>query len=123
MNALILAFCLQIVGILLPALNNELSTMLISSALFGATFIGIVSLVLTMAGRFYPTKPAKLMGRLTLSYGVAQILAPAITGQLAEQTGSYDGALFIAAGIMAVGTGLVVVLKRYAGDDLVPTPR
>ena len=32
--------------------------------------------MLTMMGKFYPTKPAKPMGKLTLSYGVAQIAAP-----------------------------------------------
>ena len=47
----------------------------------------MVSLVLTMAGRYYPTKPAKMMGKMTISYGAAQILAPAITGWLATQTG------------------------------------
>jgi hypothetical protein len=43
----------------------------------------MVSLVLTMAGRYYPTRPAKMMGKMTLSYGAAQIIGPAITGWLA----------------------------------------
>jgi hypothetical protein len=47
------------------------------------------------------------MARLTLSYGVAQIIAPAITGYIAESTGSYRGGLLMAAFIMLVGMGLL----------------
>ena len=81
-----------------------------SAVLYGGTFIGIVSLMLTMVGKFYPTKPAKPMGKLTLSYGVAQIAAPAIAGNLAETSGTYNGSLYIAAAIMAVGMIFLVIL-------------
>lgn len=81
------------------------------AVLFGFTFIGIVSLVLTMAGRYYPTRPAKMMGKITIFYGVAQILAPAVTGLLAEQTGSYSDALYAAAIVMAIGSLLMLKLK------------
>jgi MFS family permease len=111
-NALIAAFLLQIVGILLPVLTTDLPMTLLAAALFGGTFIGIVSLVLTMAGRFYPTRPAKMMGKMTIAYGVAQILAPAITGLLAENSGTYAGGLYLAATLMALGTLLMLVLKR-----------
>jgi len=64
-----------------------------------------------MAGRYYPTKPAKMMGKMTLSYGAAQIIGPAVTGWLATQLGSYNAGLYVAAGVMAVGTLLLLVLK------------
>ena len=110
-NALIAAFVLQIVGILLPVLVTGLSMTLLAAALFGGTFIGIVSLVLTMAGRFYPTRPAKMMGKMTIAYGVAQIGAPAITGLLAERSGTYADGLYLAAGVMAAGTLIMLVIK------------
>ena len=81
-----------------------------SGVLFGATFIGIVSLMLTMVGKFFPTKPAKPMGKLTLSYGAAQIIAPAVSGSLAEASGNYNTPLIMAAVMMAIGMGLIVVL-------------
>jgi predicted MFS family arabinose efflux permease len=112
-NALIWASLIQIFGILLPALSNHPVPTFISAILFGGTFIGIVSLVLTMAGRYYPTRPAKMMGKMTVSYGVAQIAAPAITGVLAEHAnGSYSSGLYLAAGAMVIGTFLMVFLKR-----------
>ena len=79
-NALILAAVLQIVGIVMPVAMGGLYATLFGALLFGGTFIGMVSLVLTMAGRYYPTRPAKMMSKMTLSYGVAQIIGPAIVG-------------------------------------------
>jgi len=110
LKALQLAYGLQIVGIVIPAISGSLTAVIVSSILYGATFIGIVSLMLTMVGKFYPTKPAKPMGKLTLSYGVAQIAAPALAGNLAETTGSYNGSLYIAAAIMAVGMIFLAIL-------------
>ena len=111
LNALILAAILQIIGILLPVMVGGLFATLFGALLFGGTFIGMVSLVLTMAGRYYPTRPAKMMGKMTLSYGAAQILGPAVTGSLATYLGSYNAGLYLAAGVMVVGTALLLLLK------------
>ena len=104
LNALILASALQAFGILLPLLGTGLGAAMAGAALFGGTFAGIVSLVMAMAGRFYPTRPAKMMSKMTAAYGVAQIAAPAITGWLAGRHGSYAAGLWLASGLMGVGT-------------------
>jgi len=111
LNALILAAVLQVFGIVLPVLGGGLALAILGALLFGGTFIGMVSLVLTMAGRYYPTRPAKMMGRMTLAYGTAQILAAAATGLLAARFGSYNAGLWLAAGVMVVGTALLLALK------------
>jgi MFS family permease len=110
LNALILAAILQIGGILLPVAGG-LVPALAGAVLFGATFVGMVSLVLTMAGRYYPTRPAKMMGKMTLSYGIAQIIAPAITGSLAVAFGSYEAGLYLAAIAVGICTLLLIVLR------------
>jgi predicted MFS family arabinose efflux permease len=120
LNALILAAVLQIVGILLPVLVPGLWAAMLGSLLFGGTFIGMVSLVLSMAGRYYPTMPAKMMGKMTLSYGVAQIIGPAVTGMIGARFGSYNAGLYVAAGIMVLGTGLLFVLKAVERRDAAP---
>jgi predicted MFS family arabinose efflux permease len=117
LNALILAAVLQILGILLPVLVPGLWAAMLGSLLFGGTFIGMVSLVLSMAGRYYPTMPAKMMGKMTLSYGVAQIIGPAVTGMIGARFGSYNAGLYVAAGIMVLGTGLLFVLKAVERRD------
>ncbi|MFW3615295.1 YbfB/YjiJ family MFS transporter [Billgrantia antri] len=112
LGALITAMSVQVVGILLPALTASLAGVLLSAVLYGGTFLGCVSLVLTMAGRLYPKSPARLMGRMTLAYGLAQIAAPALTGMLAEATGHYDLGLWLAGGFVALGAVLLAWLRR-----------
>ncbi|MES9832961.1 MAG: YbfB/YjiJ family MFS transporter [Candidatus Thiodiazotropha sp. DIVDIV] len=115
LNALIIAFIIQIIGILLPVVKTDLAFSLVGAILFGGTFIGIVSLVLTMAGRYFPTRPAKMMGKMTISYGMAQILAPAITGAIAAYSGDYQSGLYLAAIMMVIGT---MILWRLKGQEI-----
>lgn len=117
-NALILASLVQIVGILLPSLGYGLWTAMAGAALFGGTFAGMVSLVMAMAGRYYPTRPAKMMSKMTAGYGTAQIVAPALTGLLAGQHGSYLNGLYLAATVMVVGTVLLALLKLAPQSEM-----
>jgi len=65
-----------------------------------------------MAGRYYPTRPAKMMGKMTIAYGVAQIMGPAITAKIAAIFGSYSVGLYIAAGVTTLGSFLFLLLRR-----------
>ncbi|HEY0957182.1 MAG TPA: YbfB/YjiJ family MFS transporter [Roseateles sp.] len=112
-GALLIAFGAQIVGVLLPVLAGGLVAALAGALLYGATFIGIVSLTLALVGRRSPANPGKAMARLTLSYGVAQISAPALTGRMVEASGSFDAALWLTAAVLAAGmVALVAVLRE-----------
>lgn len=111
-NAMVLAFVVQGIAALLPVMSPTLPMALASAALFGGTFTGIVSLVLTLAGLYYPTKPAKMMGSMTMCYGVGQIFAPAITGILAEKAGNYNAGMIMAAIGLFVGALLTFYLRQ-----------
>lgn len=54
------------------------------------------------------------MARLTLSYGVAQVSAPALTGRMVEASGSFDAALWLTAAMLAVGMLALAGLLREA---------
>ncbi|GEN29626.1 MFS transporter [Halovibrio variabilis] len=112
LGALILAMGIQVIGIVLPTVTTSLAAVLFSAVLYGGTFLGCVSLVLTMAGRLYPASPARMMGKMTLAYGSAQIIAPALTGMLAEATGHYSVGLWLAGGFVALGALLLTWLRR-----------
>jgi predicted MFS family arabinose efflux permease len=114
LRTLEVAYLLQIVGILLPVISGSLLAAIASSLLFGLTFIGIVSLVLTMVGVRYPAHPAQIMARLTLGYGIAQIIAPVVAGELAELTGTFDDSLVMVAAIMVVGLLCLFAMGRVA---------
>lgn len=120
MPALLVAFAAQVVSILLPALSDGAAANLAGAVLYGGTFVGIVSLTLTLIGRRYPANPAKAMARLTLSYGVAQIIAPAAAGYIAAATDSYRGALLMAAAAMIVG--MVFLLLTWRAETATVTP-
>ena len=111
-RALMLAFVLQILAVMLPATSSSLWAALAGAVGYGATFIGIVSLTLALVGRRSPANPGKAMARLTLSYGAAQIIAPAITGAMAQSSGSFKGGLWLTAAVMTVGLALLASLPR-----------
>ena len=52
------------------------------------------------------------MARLTLSYGAAQIIAPVVAGAMAQATGTFHGALWVTAGVMAAGMALLASLPE-----------
>jgi len=106
---LIVAASLQTLGIALPVIIQELWAAILSAIIFGGIFVGIVSLILTMAGKFYPENPA-MMVKMTLAYGSAQILGPALTGWIGAIFGNYSSGLITAA-VMFLGTGLLLVIK------------
>jgi MFS family permease len=111
-RALLLAFGLQTVSIVLPALSGSLAAALAGAVGYGATFIGIVSLTLALVGRRAPQNPGKAMARLTLSYGAAQMIAPIVAGAMAQATGSFKGALWLTAAVMLVGMVLLLALPK-----------
>ncbi|MBK5931541.1 YbfB/YjiJ family MFS transporter [Halochromatium salexigens] len=108
------AYLLQIIGILLPVFSASLAAAIASSLLFGLTFIGIVSLVLTMVGVRYPAHPAQIMARLTVGYGIAQIIAPVVAGELAELRGTFDDSLIMVGVIMVLGLLCLLAMERVA---------
>jgi predicted MFS family arabinose efflux permease len=105
--AMIVAYVLQGLSSLLPVMSAHLWAALGGAVLFGVTFIGIVSLMLTLVGKRNGANPSQAMARLTLSYGVAQIVAPALVGTVAERTGNYDAGLWLAALAMFAGAAVL----------------
>jgi MFS family permease len=115
LKALLLAFGLQVIGVLLPALHGGLAAALGGALLYGATFIGIVSLTLALVGRRSPANPGKAMARLTLGYGLAQVGAPALSGVWVQASGSFHGALWLTAAVLMLGMGLLLRLIWLEG--------
>jgi MFS family permease len=52
-----------------------------------------------------------MMGKMTLSYGIAQVIGPAVTASLAMHLGGYRVGLYLAAGVMVVGAVLLGLLR------------
>ncbi|WP_428023443.1 YbfB/YjiJ family MFS transporter [Arcobacter sp.] len=110
-NIIIISMSLQVVGILISVLTNNMYLNLLSGVLYGGTFIGLVALFMSLGGKLAGSNPVILMGALTTAYGVGQVLAPLYSVALIEKFGNYDYALFLTAFIVSSGVVLLLISK------------
>ena len=113
-RALILAHVVQAVGILLPITGSPAAAV-VSAALFGGTFIGIVTLSFTLGRQLSGGASARVIGALTAVYGLGQIVGPVPAGLVVARTGSFDSALVGAAAVVLVSAALLAAGAWMAG--------
>ena len=103
-NLMIQAAC-----VLLTLASGSPLLLVLSSVGFGATFMGTTSLVMTLARQLIVPGNLNLLGFVTLTYGIGQILGPLLTTLLGSGTQAITDAtlcgalaLFLAATISAL---------------------
>ena len=112
-NIIILAMFLQVIGIMISALTNNIYLNLFSGILYGGTFVGLVALFMNLGGKLAGNNPVMLMGALTTAYGIGQVTAPLYSVALIEHFKSYDYALFVTAFIVSGGIVLLMLTKIF----------
>ena len=83
LSTLKVAFALAVVSNISLATGYSVYSTGFAACLFGFTFMGIVSLTLSIVGRLYGLKASQVMAQLTLGYCIAQILSPITSGFIA----------------------------------------
>nr|WP_285849803.1 YbfB/YjiJ family MFS transporter [Niallia taxi] len=121
-KSLILAMILQAIGVVLPVLYISEVSFVTSALLFGATFMGITSLVTTLAQKINPSISAKTIGSLTAIYAGGQLIGPSLAGIISSHTKSFDAALIGASCVIFIGalfllTGIKFESKREASES------
>lgn len=116
-NIIIVAMLLQMVGILIPALTSNMYLNLLSGALYGGTFVGLVALFMNLGGKLAGNNPVLLMGALTTAYGIGQVTAPLYSVKLIEMFDSYTQSLYVTAVIVFVGVLLLFFAKKVATKE------
>ena len=111
-NIIILAFILQIIGILIPALSDNLYLNLIASGLYGSTFIGHVALFMHYGGKLAKKNPVILMGSMTAAYSIGQVTAPLYYVALFEKFGTYNNGMYLTAFIVSFGVFALLYAKK-----------
>ncbi|MEH6404056.1 MAG: YbfB/YjiJ family MFS transporter [Sneathiella sp.] len=101
-------YFLQSLAIVSPILIDGVAGALIGGLLFGATFLSAISLSFNLAALLVPTNTGRLLGVLTAVFGAGQLIGPAISGWLAERTGTFDLALIMSASAIALAGCLLV---------------
>ncbi len=116
-NIIIITMALQIVGILIPTFTSDIYMNLLSGILYGGTFIGLVGMFMNLGGKLAGANPVVLMGAVTTSYGLGQVVAPLYSVYFIEKYGSYDYALYLTAFIVLCGILLLFFSKTIMTDE------
>lgn len=120
--ALIWAHLLQAFGIALPVFAPDPLPVLAASLLFGGTFMGITTLVVSLAREIAPAERGRVVGLVTAAFGFGQIIGPAAAGIAAESSGTFDSSLLAAAAIVTLGALLLMlgaVMARHRRNQTV----
>ncbi|MDY3204974.1 MAG: YbfB/YjiJ family MFS transporter [Arcobacter sp.] len=112
-NIIIIALLIQMVGILIPTFTSNIYLNLFSGVFYGGTFVGLVALFMNLGGQLAKHNPVVLMGALTTSYGIGQVIAPLYSVYLIEKFGNYDYALYLTALIVFGGVLLLLIAKKF----------
>ncbi|MDR6409989.1 YbfB/YjiJ family MFS transporter [Paraburkholderia terricola] len=122
-NRTLLAGCyvLQALGIALGIVWPTAGGFSLGSILIGLPFTAITLFAMREARRLRGDDAAGLMGYATAAYGVGQIVGPLVAAPIAERTGSFSPALWLAAGALLLGAaGLIVVTRMSRGRGRMP---
>ena len=111
-HILTVAYSMQVFGIVLPAFSQTAPSVLLSSFLFGLTFVGIVTLTTSYARQLFPTQSNAVVSILTTFYALGQIIGPIIAGKLAAYYNSYKAALLFA-GVMVFTALLIMLIGHF----------
>ena len=117
-NIIIIALLIQTIGILIPTLSSNIYINLLSGVFYGGTFVGLVALFMNLGGQLAKGNPVVLMGALTTSYGIGQVIAPLYSVYLIEKFGSYDYALYLTAFIVFGGVVLLTFAKKFQTEKI-----
>lgn len=110
-DVIIIAMFLQVIGILIPTFSANIYLNLLSAALYGSTFIGLVALFMNLAGKLSKNNPVILMGAMTAAYGVGQVGAPLYSVALVSHFGNFNTTLYLTALIVFIGLSLLIFAK------------
>ncbi|QQC64055.1 YbfB/YjiJ family MFS transporter [Paraburkholderia ginsengisoli] len=117
-NRTLLAGCyvLQAAGIALGIVWPTAGGFSLGSMLIGLPFTAITLFAMREARRLRGDDAAGLMGYATAAYGIGQIVGPLVAAPIAEHTGSFSPALWLAAGALLLGAAGLIAVARLPRD-------
>lgn len=113
-RALALALGIQAAGIFVSILSNGAAAIVIGAIALGGTFMAITLFAAGLARDMFPHETNAAVSRLTVLYGVGQMLGPLVATQLALHSGAYKAALLSAAIIAAIAAVVTFFAVREA---------
>ena len=107
-----LAFILQFIGVILPVFSHNTVSLIISSCLFGGTFLGLTTLFMSRGQLMSAISGKNLVALLTFIYSLGQVIAPYFAGILIGDTDNYNGALIFASSLLVLAIVAIFISQR-----------
>ncbi|MEO6921566.1 MAG: YbfB/YjiJ family MFS transporter [Collimonas sp.] len=113
-NRLLLSACylLQAGGVLISVASPSVAGFALGSILLGMPFTAITLFAMRDARRLHGDHARSLMGLLTATYGIGQIIGPPLTTRLVHGSGNFTSSLCVAACALLAGAVLLGVMFR-----------
>lgn len=108
-------------GVLVSALTTSAVGAALSAVLFGGSFLAVVSTVTSAARDASPPHlwPSAI-ARLTVAFGVGQILGPVAAGLLGDSSSGLQAGLLLSSATLAVGSAVAFVYARALNSNQNP---
>jgi predicted MFS family arabinose efflux permease len=123
-NTLFFIYLVQAAAFVLFAASRSSAGLVASAVLFGITAWSIPAVMAAACGDVLGPKLAPAgLGFITLFFGIGQAVSPSVAGGLADATGSFSSAFFLAAGVAVAGALGAATLRRASGDSGTPAEK
>ena len=109
------AMLIEAAGVGLSALSTGTIALALAAAALGGTFVGLTAVGLQEAARRAGGDGRAMMALMTASFGLGQMIGPALAGWMRDLTGSFAAPSLIAALVLVAG-GLLVWPMREQGE-------
>ncbi|MEC5210502.1 MFS family permease [Psychrobacter sp. PL15] len=103
---------LQALGMFLPLWLDGALGLYANAAILGLTFVGMVSMTLTIIKNINPIYSNLLMGLATLAYALGQFIGPLVTVALAGESDNFNAGLLVASVGLLIGVVLLSLFWR-----------
>ena len=106
-------------GAALPLLSTHPAALLLSGALFGLSFLAVVTFTTILTRRSLPEHAwARGIAAFTIIFALGQVGGPLLTGLLADSAGGLRLGLGVSAGVLLLGAGLALGQRGVAAQAL-----
>ena len=109
---------LQAFGMFLPLWFEGALGLYANAVILGLTFVGMVSMTLTIIKNINPVYSNLLIGLATLAYALGQFIGPLVTVALAGQDDNFNAGLLVAAIGLMIGLGLIILFRQQRNHQL-----
>jgi MFS family permease len=112
-QAITLVMLALFVGAALPLVSSQSGALFVSGALFGGSFLAVVSSITALSRRALPAHAwGGAISALTAVFGAGQILGPVLSGALSDALGGLNSSLAWSAGVILLGAIVALFQQR-----------